>query len=201
MSKTTLAGAAALGFLLSAGAVMARDGSEDLQPRSRGWYVSSYGDVTVPAAPRRDDAELAEVKALTAKRRGEDIRRSQWWAAGGPAYRWNEIATDEFTRAFVTLPIAMRYLALLHTAIDDAVAAATVHHRSAGRRSPADRDPSIKSTVPATSHPTAAAAAAVVAADVLAHLTGGAITLRRAGTPQHATVPTTSQFAEHPGIA
>ncbi len=50
--------------------------------------------------------------------------RFQWWSAGGPVYRWNEMILDEMQGSFVTLPLAVRHLALFHAALDDAVAAA-----------------------------------------------------------------------------
>ena len=93
-------------------------------PRGEGWLVKSYRDVQPSATRPNGRNEQAALKAITAKRTAADVARIRWWATGGPAYRWNEIILDEMQENFVTLPMSARHLALFHTAIDDAVAAA-----------------------------------------------------------------------------
>ena len=93
-------------------------------PRAEGWLVKSYRDVQPSATRPNGRNEQAALKAITAKRTAADVARIRWWATGGPAYRWNEIILDEMQESFVTLPMSARHLALFHTAIDDAMAAA-----------------------------------------------------------------------------
>jgi membrane-associated phospholipid phosphatase len=93
--------------------------------------------------------------------------------AGGPAYRWNEIAIGELLEHFVTLPLAAHHLALLHVAIDDAVATAWQAKRFYKRRGPArvvDTAWIGLARPYAPSYPSDFAAAAAAAAEVLAYL-------------------------------
>ena len=92
--------------------------------RSEGWLVKSFDEFRSPVPPSPASDDLRELKSIVAKRTPADIERIRWWSAGGPVYRWNEIAIEELQDNFVTLPLAARYLALLHAAMDDAVAAA-----------------------------------------------------------------------------
>ena len=75
--------------------------------------------------------------------------------------------------AFVTMPLAARHLALVHAAMDDAVAEAW-HYRKSFHRPPPDKaDPSTVSVLPASPTPTFPsdfAAAAAAAAEVLGYI-------------------------------
>jgi membrane-associated phospholipid phosphatase len=141
--------------------------------RPAGWLVKSWGELNSPAPPASARNELNELKAIAAKRTADDISRIRWWAVGGPAYRWNEIAIDELVENFVTLPLAARHLALLHAAIDDAVAAAWHNKQASSRPRPNVADPSIKTALPApagSSYPSDYAAAAAAAVEVLGYM-------------------------------
>jgi membrane-associated phospholipid phosphatase len=110
---------------------------------------------------------------MAAKRTADDTERIRWWSVGGPTYRWNEIAIDELLDSFVTLPLAARHLALLHAAMDDAVAAAWHGRRAYGRARPSEADPSIVIALPippGSSYPSDHAAAATAAAAVLGYI-------------------------------
>lgn len=136
-------GATAATAVLSS-TVHAADGSSAPVPSTEGWLVKSYGQIEIPAASKSSRNELAELKAIVAKRTADDIARFRWWATGGPAYRWNEIILEELHDHFVTLPLAARHLALFHAAVDDAVAVAW-HNKTAAatvlaRLFPRDRD-------------------------------------------------------------
>jgi PAP2 superfamily len=116
--------------------------------------------------------ELRQLKAAIARRTPEDAARIRWWAAGGPVYRWNEIVLGEITESFVTTPLALRHLALLHTALDDATATARASKRPAARKAPGVLDPAIIAIgqAPDASGASEHAAAATAAGDILAHV-------------------------------
>jgi hypothetical protein len=115
-------------------------------PRAEGWLVKSYEQIAVPAAPKNKQGDIAALKAMVAKRSAEDVSRFHWWAAGGPAYRWNEIILTETQEGFVTVPLALRHLALFHAALDDAIALARHHSKSRTRGEPATVDAAIKTS-------------------------------------------------------
>jgi membrane-associated phospholipid phosphatase len=142
-------------------------------PRDGGWLVTSFAKLQSPRPAADDGGELDEVKALVAERSAADVERIRWWDVGGPAYRWNQLATDAMLGAFVTTLPATRNLTLLHTAIDDAVAAAWAEKRAVKRPRPSEADPSIAPAIPVpsgSSYPSDYAAAAAAAAGVLGHL-------------------------------
>ena len=140
-------------------------------PASQGWLVASPSELRV-SAPPNGQREIADVRSAVAARTAADIERARWWNVGGPAYRWNEIAVDAMLDDFVTLPLAARHLALLHTALDDAISAAALERQRYKRASPASVDPRIKPAVRAAawSYPSDYAAAAAAASEVLAYL-------------------------------
>jgi membrane-associated phospholipid phosphatase len=161
------------GFLLSAPTASAAERSAGPMPRPEGWLVKSFDELKGSAAPINARDELNELKEIVAKRTAGDVERIRWWSVGGPAYRWNEIAIDQLLENFVTLPLAARHLALLHAAMDDAVAAAWHNKQAFSRPRPNAADPSIKPTVFAPPGPTSAseyAAAAAAAAEVLGYI-------------------------------
>lgn len=127
--------------------------------------------VPPPAANAGD--ELRDARALITRRTVDDEARIRWWNVGGPAYRWNEIAVTTLLDEFVTLPLAARHLALVHAAIDDAVAIAAIEQRRYRRAAPSVADRRIVAVVPAAragSYPSDHAAAAAAAATVLGYL-------------------------------
>lgn len=139
-----------------------------------GWLAESGAELRngMPAL-KRPDAEIRELAAIVAKRTAGDVERARWWDAAPPAYRWNQIAVEEMLDAFVTTTPAIRNLALLHTAIDDAMAAAATGKPSHRRQRPSQLNGSIVPAVPVPASSSSAsghAAAAAAAADVLAHL-------------------------------
>jgi membrane-associated phospholipid phosphatase len=140
-------------------------------PRDAAWVVP--GSELKSPPPADGAGELRELKTLMAKRSADELERARWWNVGGPAYRWNELAVEALLDQFVVLPMAARHLALLHTAIDDAVAAAWSDKTRHGRVRPSVADPSIAAALPvptSKSYPSDVAAAAAAAASVLAHL-------------------------------
>ena len=141
-------------------------------PRAEGWLVKSYRDVQPSATRPNGRNEQAALKAITAKRTAADVARIRWWATGGPAYRWNEIILDEMQENFVTLPMSARHLALFHTAIDDAVAAAAYAQGNAqGTASRSEEiDAALRAAPRSSLSPSQHSAAATAAAAVLGYL-------------------------------
>ena len=146
--------------------------SSEPMPRAEGWLAKSYDQVALPASPNGVQSELAALKGIVAKRMPDDVARFQWWSAGGPVYRWNEMILDEMQEAFVTLPLSARHLALFHTALDDAIAAARQHRKSAARAESSGMDAAVNANLKSAAalSPSEYAAAAVTASEVLGYL-------------------------------
>ena len=173
MRSIMLAVGAVTALALSIGGPLTAHAREATAPRAQGWLVSAYGQVEVPPPAPDVKAELTELKRIMAKRTPEDIARFQWWATGGPVYRWNELAVEEMLDGFITVPMVNRHLALIHAAMDDAVAVAWHHRASSKRPRPFAADPSIKAQAPAPTgpaFPSDHAAAATAAAAVLGYI-------------------------------
>jgi hypothetical protein len=168
--RTSLVVIAAVLFAVSA---IAQDRKAPWTTRAAGWLVSSPSELRSSPPVADVKRELAEVKRLAASRTVADVERIRWWNVGGPAYRWNELAVQAMLDEFVTLPLAARHLALVHAAIDDAVAAAVAGKQSFRRAAPREAAPSIVAVIPASkpsSYPSEFAAAATAASEVLAYL-------------------------------
>jgi hypothetical protein len=88
-----------------------------------GWLLVSVNEIRVPPPPSLA-SEREALRRMVSSRTAADVERIRWWDVGGPAYRWNEIAVQAMLDDFVTLPLAARNLALIHAALDDAIAAA-----------------------------------------------------------------------------
>ena len=158
--------------LVASTTATAQDPASSPVPRNQSWLASSPSE-TKSVAPADAKGELAELKAIVARRTERDLARLRWWDTGGPTYRWNELALEAMLEDFVTLPLAARHLALLHAAMDDAVAAAWASKREFRRPRPHEIDPSLATALHTTkgqSYPSDFAAAAVAAAEVLGYL-------------------------------
>lgn len=141
--------------------------------RSTAWLATAEASIEAAVLPKPLPSDLQALTAITAKRTPADMARYQWWATGGPAYRWNEIMLVEIQEAFVVLPLAARHLALFQAAIDDAMRAARNGRKQASRPDENGADSAIEaaSKRPAEQlRPSTHAAAAAAASDVLAYL-------------------------------
>jgi hypothetical protein len=168
----TIAAASAAFLFTSLGAAWA-DSARAPASRPEPWLVKSLDELKVPPPSTMPADELAELKSIMAKRTDADLERIRWWATGGPAYRWNEIAIGELLDSFVVVPMAARHLALLHAAIDDAVAAAWQGKKAHPVKRPGSVDATLKTALPVpagSSYPSDYAAAAAAAAEVLGQL-------------------------------
>lgn len=89
---------------------------------------------------------------------------------GGTSYRWNQVAVEEALRANLNANLASRRLALLHTALADAMVAAWDSKYAHNRPRPAVSDPAWQTAVatpPSPSYPDEHAVAGAAAAAVL----------------------------------
>ena len=125
---------------------------------------------TAPPDKVKTQIEIAEIKALMAKGDKKTLQQIQYWDAGAPSYRWNEIAsklvTFENFGTFLREPMAW-----MNIAIYDASIAALKSKYENQRKRPFQLDPTIKPVVSSPVTPsfpcehsvTAAAAATVLA--------------------------------------
>ena len=58
------------------------------------WVLNDVGQIKVPPPPNKEQTqkEIAEIKEKIAKQNEKNLYQVQYWDAGSPAYRWNEIA-------------------------------------------------------------------------------------------------------------
>jgi len=141
--------------------------------QSKTWVVSDVSQVKVSAPPGKAQTqkELSEIKAKIAGRDEKMLHRIQYWNAGSPAYRWNEIAsqltTFENFDVFVRAPMAW-----MNMAIYDATVIAWQAKDRYQRKRPGESDASIKPVITSTvrySYPCEHAVSAAAAANVLAY--------------------------------
>ena len=137
------------------------------------WVLNEAGQIKVPPPPNKEETqkEIAAVKEKIAKRNEKILYQIQYWDAGSPAYRWNEIAynmtTFENFGTFVRAPMAW-----MNMAINDATAAAWKAKYNYQRKRPFQLDPSLKPVItsPVTpSYPCEHSVTAAAAANVLAY--------------------------------
>src|SRR5207302_9064493 len=131
------------------------------------WVLSSGGQFRLPAPPAPGSApekqELAELKAQLVQRTPQTLDRVRYWATGPASCRWTEVQLDCILKYKKTPPRSSRGLALLHTAIHDAVVAAWSQKYAYRRRRPSEADPSIKEAVAPSPDPCYPSEHAVVA--------------------------------------
>ena len=162
-------------ILLSAANARTQENAERIEPEAGGWrtwVLSSGSQFRLPPPPDAavTRAELGQLRAMAAARDDEARERIAWWDATAPAYRWNQVAVDAALRAVVPGLVATRRLALMHTALADAMIAAWDSKYAHGRQRPAVADPGLQTAVPtppSPSYPDEHAVAGAVAAAVL----------------------------------
>jgi len=135
------------------------------------WVIGSPASLRLPPPPGVSEAE--DLRTLGHRREATTQPIIAYWDTGPPSYRWNELAVTEALRQHDYTHQALRGLALLHVAIDDALMAAWDAKYAYRRRRPTEmhRDLSAAVIVPASpSYPAEHAVAAGAAAEVLAHL-------------------------------
>lgn len=171
------AAVALLGALLIAAPASAQgsgDGPLDT-PSRRTWLLQAPGQFRLPAPPdaAATRAELRQLRDMAASRDAAARERIGWWNAVAPAYRWHQIAVEEALREGLPINVAARRLAVLHTAISDAMIATWDSKDVHGRRRPSVQDAALRPAiaVPASpSYPDEHAVAAATAGTILREL-------------------------------
>lgn len=150
-----------------------------MQPDAGQWetWVLASVEAVMPSPPpdaAATQAELATLKELVAAADGAALQRIGYWNAGAPNYRWIEIALAEHATATIgPTPLMARNMALLNTAIYDAMVAAWKAKYAYGRLQPSVADPTLVPLITAAnspSYPSEHAVAAGAAAAVLGAL-------------------------------
>jgi membrane-associated phospholipid phosphatase len=141
----------------------------------RTWLLSSGSQLRRAPPPNQQAtaAEIRQLKNLAARRDAAALGQIAYWNTGGPIYRWNEIAVNVALKNNTNTPLAARALALLHTAISDAIIATwdTKYAYNRPRPSQVDRSLMTVGDNPASpSYPSELAAVAGAASAVLAYL-------------------------------
>ena len=127
------------------------------------WVITSGSEIALPATPNGKTTK----EEIQAQRNEAAINKINYWNAGAPGYRWNELAMN---LANTPMP-PFRVMALLNVAIYDATVAAWHHKYAFNRRRPAKEAGNIQPYLPNPESPaypcehsvTAGAAAAVLA--------------------------------------
>src|SRR5947209_2250913 len=110
----------------------------------RTWVISSGKDLRLPSPPddQATKPEFEELKALITRADALSLDRVQYWDAGSPSYRWNEIFTDiAVTHGAGTVPL--RAAVLMNVAIHDALIAAWDSKYAHNRKRPHEADPRV----------------------------------------------------------
>ena len=140
---------------------------------SKTWVLTDAGQVKIPPPPNKEQTqkEIAEIKEKMTKRDEKIWQRIQYWDAGAPAYRWNEmayhLATFEKFGTFLREPMAW-----MNMAINDATIAAWNAKYTYKRKRPFQVDPTLKPVVissETSSYPCEHSVTAAAAANVLAY--------------------------------
>lgn len=152
---------------------VAGEGTHTQPSAWRTWVLDSGNQFRLPPPPNgaATRVELQHLRGLMTSRDGEALRRIAWWHAAAPSYRWNGIAMAEVLRVGLPINIASRHLAVLHTAIADAMVAAWNSKGQYNRPRPSEADPALRPVVASPSspsYPDEHAVAGAVASTVLA---------------------------------
>ncbi len=121
----------------------------------RTWVLASGSAYRLPPPPDAAGtrAELDQVRTIAASRDAAALERIAWWHAAAPSYRWNQIALEEVLRAGIPVNLASRHLAVLHTALADAMVAAWDSKQAHGRPPPGALDPSLRPAIASPAYP------------------------------------------------
>jgi hypothetical protein len=127
-----------------------------------------------PPDPAATQAELRELRALSARRDAAALDRITFWDAGAAPYRWTEAAIEwTHVRNALGPGLRDRAIALVTVAMHDAMVAVWDAKYAYNRPRPTELDSSLAAAVPvpqSPSYPSEHAAAAGAAAAVLGYL-------------------------------
>ena len=161
-----------------AAAALSQSGAQ-VEPRAgrwKTWVLASPWQFRLPAPPADRaviDGEIQSLKDLAAKHNAEGRVQIEFWSAGGPLYRWDQIALDESLSHLINNNRGSRALALVSVAMYDAVVAAWDSKYAHNRPRPSVADPMLTTAVPtpqSPSYPSEHAVVAGAASGVLAYL-------------------------------
>jgi hypothetical protein len=147
-----------------------------IEPGAGTWRTWVINSKDLRLAPPPDDQatkrELEHLNTLLMRSDALPLDRVQYWDAGSPSYRWNEIFTDiAVSHGAGTVPL--RAAVLMNVAIHDALIAAWDSKYAHNRKRPHEADPRVTPAVAvpsSPSYPCEQSVAAGAAATVLAHL-------------------------------
>lgn len=151
-----------------------------IEPTAGTWRTHVLANGSEFRLPPPPDAaatreELAELRRLAAARDAATRDRINYWDAGSPGYRWNELAMSKGLQRISRLggDGTYRMMALLNVAIYDATVAAWDSKYAHRRARPAEQDAALGTAMPtprSPAYPSEHAATAAAAAAVLAYL-------------------------------
>lgn len=142
------------------------------------WVLASAGQFRLPPPPdaAATRAEAGQLRAMQASRNPATLGRIAWWNTAAPSYRWNQIAVEEALRAGIPVNLASRHLAVLHTALADAMVAAWDSKATYNRPWPGSADEGLRPAVAPPAHPSypdEQAVAGAAAATILSEIFSG----------------------------
>jgi PAP2 superfamily protein len=138
------------------------------------WLLTSGSELRLPPPPSAADtrAELIQLQDLALERDGAALDRISYWDASAPSYRWTQRAVKHTQARGVLANRAVRMLALMNVAIDDATVAAWDNKYTYLRSRPSASVPGLAAipTPASPSYPDEHAVAAGAASTVLAYV-------------------------------
>lgn len=119
-----------------------------VEPRAgswKTWLLTSGNQLQQTAPPNKTatEAEIKQLKDLTKQRDAAALDLISYWDTGGPSYHWNELAVTYALKNNLPTNLAVRHLALLHTALYDGLVAAWDTKYTYNRPRPSQLDPSL----------------------------------------------------------
>jgi membrane-associated phospholipid phosphatase len=139
------------------------------------WVLESGSQFRLDAPPdaAATAEEIDQLLKWASERDEAALQQITFWDSGTPAYRWNQIAMESLVARAMPVNMALRNLALLHVAIDDATVAAWDSKLTYNRPRPSEVAPELLTVIPnpsSPSYPSEHAVAAGAASAVLAWL-------------------------------
>jgi len=139
------------------------------------WVLTSGSQLRLAPPPNKHDtkAELGVLHDLATQRDAAALDQINFWNAGAPGYRWNELAINTAVKNNMLMTRAMRAMTLLNVALYDATVAAWDSKYAYNRERPSERDHRLTTVLPnpaSPSYPSEHAVAAGAAAEVLAYI-------------------------------
>jgi len=148
----------ALGIFSQVAATPSADITAQITPEAGAWqtWVLDSGDqlrLDTPPDEAATAAEIAQLMEMVADRDESALLEIDYWNAGPPSYRWNQIAMGEMLERALPSPTAYRHLALLNVAIYDATIAAWDSKYTYNRPRPSEVEPALVPMIPNPSSP------------------------------------------------